>query len=242
LLASGWAFADSITTSFSCSITGATTVTGSTPCFVPGDNGGAASAGFVGGPPDLPLSFGPTTSFSESASVIVDASGGPFSFGSPNENDTFASASASVDSEITAISSGPPREGLVALFLAANTTNLFGIASATLQVGPYETASAIINTQPFELGVPFQISLSVSAQGEGFPIVGPGDASVGAIVSFSLFESDGVTPVSFSSTPEPSTIALCLTGLAALVLASLTGAATVRKRVNAKMPTCRPQT
>jgi hypothetical protein len=230
LLASGCAFADAITTSFSCSATGATSVTGSAPCDVVGVGGftpPSAFAGWEGGvPPNLPTSFGPTTSFSESAGVRVLADPG-------DSASTFTMASASVNSTITAISSGPPREGLIEIVLNPTGDDLFGLASAEAQVGPYSAffPGGIFGTYTFELGVPFQINLSAAAEGEGFSIEGPGDADAEAAITFSLFESDGVTPVTFSSAaPEPGTIVLCILGLVGSISVSFLKARRINRR------------
>jgi hypothetical protein len=193
-----------------------------TPCSLIGPDGVPApgASAFFSSTPTLPASFGPTTSFSESASVQVFAEPGG------SELESFSSeASASVDSEITAISSGPPREGVIELSTSGTGDTIAGGAAATGQVGPYGDvfpAPPLIDAlQPFELGVPFQIDLSAEAGADGVYPLGLGDAGASVTLSFSLFESDGVTPVTFASVPEPGTIVLCMLGLVASILASL---------------------
>src|SRR5579875_2172796 len=73
-------------------------------------------------------------------------------------------------------------------------------------------------TLPFELGIPFQVMASAS---DGASI-SPGQTGYGSgdqvTLTFSLFEADGTTPVSFAPAPEPSQFALYLSGFLAVAL------------------------
>lgn len=74
---------------------------------------------------------------------------------------------------------------------------------------------------PFELGVPFQVSMGaqiVAALNTGLLPNGSANADVTTKLTIQVFEADGTTPVAILPTPEPASVALVGLGISVVVL------------------------
>jgi len=141
-----------------------------------------------------------------------------------------ASAQALVND--TYLTNGPVRPGFIQLSVSITAEHVI-FADDRISDGPYQydtcppgsstgsegcSGSALL---PFELGIPFEMSVAAPVEPSGVLIM-PGDHGEGGIafvtLTFSLFESDGTTAVGFYPAPEPSTYGLLLCALAVCVL------------------------
>lgn len=193
-------------TSATCTL-GNETITSSSGCFIFFVLPDGTSATIQAVPDVTPLSFA-AAGASLSASEAI-----PF-----NES---SSATARYSQVFT--TAGLPRPGIAQLQIFA-----FGQGGADSQVsiGPYSLSGAGCSLEPctfggsslpFELGVPFTVSLSADAAFAGPEFCLPETCPFGRadISTFSLFEANGSTPVSFTPVPEPSIFGLLLFSLIA---------------------------
>jgi hypothetical protein len=184
---------------------GTTTIISTSNCSIPFVNPDGTS-GFIEADASVSLQ-------GSSGTVGADAGAGPPGVTPPSSWDASASAG---DTE-TFTTPGPPRMGLISILLESSGEE-GGEGSVSVDgfgCGGTGFCNFGMPDLPFELGVPFTISLSASASGAcGAP---PGCPQGGASYDFTLSEADGTTPVSLISiaTPEPSTFGLPLLSLIA---------------------------
>jgi hypothetical protein len=140
--------------------------------------------------------------------------------------DLQGSASAAVSFSDTPQTIGPVRPGWIVYSVQATGGGVDGAASTEVQFGPYSDSASKEGPEPFPpgtcftdylapftLGEYFDVSLTAFAFIEGGDI---GEDQVSSSVTFSLFESDGVTPVAIQESPEPTSLLLAGLGLMAL--------------------------
>ena len=141
------------------------------------------------------------------------------------------SAQALIDD--TYYTNGPARAGFIQLSVGITAEHVL-FADDRINDGPYQYRTCPPGSHgsavgcsgsarlPFELGIPFEVSLSAPVEPDSFSIT-PGENGHGGIavvdVNFALFEADGSTPVPFYPTPEPSTYGLVLSAFTAYLLA-----------------------
>jgi hypothetical protein len=162
---------------------------------------------------------------------IVDSA---FESGGPGNLDVSASASADgvfpsglafsaaggANDGLSYLTKGPARTGFIHVDLTAFLFNgELGDFDITDGVHRYNSNTIPLNsatyTLPFDLGSPFQVSVSTST-GPISAVCGEDLCPNGEVkVVFSLLEANGTTPVPFFVTPEPSTCGLVFVGLAA---------------------------
>ncbi len=203
LLATLPAFSLPITTSNFCSagvVSGVLSESTANPCYV---------TGFVPGPPTA--SNGPQfASANSTSSLAISAKTftvqlSAFAFASP-----YAFGSASVEFSDVFLSDGPVRPGQVRGTFSGGTSGTGGGNGgfgSTFPGKKYDTFGELAPPMYITLGQLFPVYSFAKASISG----DPGQANsrlFGSYLSLSFFEADGVTPVSISEVPEPSTYAL----------------------------------
>jgi hypothetical protein len=220
-----------------CSVPGSPTQSGSNSCFLTGTFGanpptaGASVSGAVSG-------LG-SSQFSMTGSANTHATDGGSEPG--DCCDLEGEAEARVSYSDTLQTPGPVRQGWILYSVTASGFSVDGGADANFHVGPYVFDNDLSPPfgcftnclEPFTLGEYFNVSMMVDA-GEGGGDIGSNQAR--GLATFSLFESDGVTPVVIQESsepeslapeslapesPEPESLALAALGLVGLFMAKI---------------------
>jgi hypothetical protein len=128
-------------------------------------------------------------------------------------------ATASVSWFDTLVTDGQLRPGWILFSIGAYGEKVDGFAHSEVQVGPYlqdtgEFFGCFNNClEPFTLGEAFNVSMMLTS---GITEGDIGGADATGSLTFSLFESDGITPVLVQEAP-PTTVLLTVSGLVALL-------------------------
>lgn len=202
---------------FTCSITGGPpTQSGPDPCGLGSTFGFPPVSASASG--DITYSLGSGAQFSVNGSANSFGTEGGSKLGDCCELQGLATASVSWFD--TLVTDGQLRPGWILFSIGAYGEKVDGFAHSGVQVGPYfQDAGELFGCfnnclEPFTLGEAFNVSMMLTS---GITEGDIGGADATGSLTFSLFESDGTTPVLVQEAPEPTSVMLTGLGLIALL-------------------------